>query len=59
MHGSQSGGIRVVCLIPIQKCVDLAHSIRLELEITKTQIVFYRMEELNTLHHGNFVTPGR
>ena len=32
MHGPQSWGIRVVCLIWVQKCVDLAHSIRLELE---------------------------
>ena len=32
MHELQSWEIRVVCLIQVQKCVDLAHCIRLELE---------------------------
>ena len=45
--------VRVVCLIWVQKCVDLAHSVRLELELLR-QIVYYRMEELITLHYGNF-----
>ena len=35
MHGPQSLEIGVVCLIWVQKCIDLAHSIRLELELLR------------------------
>ena len=44
MHGPQSWEIRVVCLIQVQKCIDLAHFIRLELEL---------------LRHRSFVTEWR
>ena len=44
MHGPQSWEIRVVCLIWVQKCINLAHSIRLELEL---------------LRHKSFVTEWR
>ena len=47
MHESQSWEIWVVCLIWVQKCVDLAHSIK-RVRITMTQVIYdiYRMEEL-------------
>ena len=35
MHGLESWETRVVCLIQGQKCVDLAYSIRLELELLR------------------------
>ena len=37
MHGPQSWEIRVVCLIQVQKCIDLAYSIRLELELLRNR----------------------
>ena len=44
MHGPQSWKIGIVCLIWLQKCMDLAHFIRLELEL---------------LRHRSFVTEWR
>ena len=35
MHRPQSWEVRVVCLTQVQKCMDLAHSVRLELELLK------------------------
>ena len=38
MHRPQSWEIRVVCVIWVQKCMDLAHSIRLELELLRHRL---------------------
>ena len=38
MHGPQSSEIRVVCLGQVQKFVDLAHSIRFELESLESSL---------------------
>ena len=46
MPGAQSWEIRVVCLIQVQKCMDLAHSIGLELESLESSL-------FTTLHLQN------
>ena len=38
MHGPQSWEISVVCLGWVHKCVDLAHSIRLESESPESSL---------------------
>ena len=58
MTGPQSWEIRVVCLIWVQKCMDLAHSTRLELEVLRNRLCCYMMEELITLYYGNFAILG-
>ena len=58
MHGPQSWEIRVVCLTWIQKCVDLAHHIRLELELLRHRSFVTEWRSW-LLHHGNFCHTGK
>ena len=58
MHGPQSE-TRVVCLIWVQKCMDLAHFIRLELELLRHRSFVTELEELITSHYGNFAILGK
>ena len=59
IHGTQSWKIRVVCLIWVQKFCGFGSFYQTSVRITKKQIICYRMEELITLHHGNFAILGK
>ena len=47
MYEPQSWEIRVVCLIWVQKCMDLAHAIRLELQPLRHRLLTTYMEQMN------------
>ena len=62
MHEFQSWEIRVVCPIWVQKCVDLAHSISLELESLESSSFTMLHLQNGRVNHpllGQFCHPWR